>query len=232
MTMHRMIFHKSMTFAAVLLFGTVAAGVYETDFGEGKWDPSEWQMVKTSRSGYIGQWIQHRDKLVNKVPDGTDPKNFTTSACDTFTSMLLKKDFSGDVTVELVCGFEARMAPGIVISALPLRPGEKSVAELPIHLEIVLYDNGLNVWYHFFENGKQKWHKVVHFMERNVFAPGKPHRVTFRIVTRKGLRFAEVSCGGKTAGGLLPPDFPKTFRIGIVASEGVNFFHSIKITTP
>ena len=215
---------------AVAIFTLFSAYGYETVFARGKWDKNQWQMVKSSRSGYIGQWVQEADRLVNQVPPGTDPKTYHTGATNTFTAMLLKQEFSGDITVELDCGFECRMAPGIIISTLPLRPGEKSVAELPEHLEMVLYDHGLNVWYHFFENGVQKWYKAVHFAEKNVFAPGKTHRVTLKIVTIRGNRFVEVSCGGKKAGGLLPPGFPKTYRVGIVASEGVNFFHSIKIS--
>ena len=66
---------------------------YETEFGQGKWDRDQWQMVKSSRSGYIGEWQQYQDKLVNKVPDGTDPATYITSARNTFTAMLLKEEF-------------------------------------------------------------------------------------------------------------------------------------------
>lgn len=228
-----MFYRFLITAVAVLTaFTTFATGSYEADFGEGKWNKSEWEMVKSSRSGYIGEWVQHKDKLVNKVPAGVDPKTYKTSNSGSVTAMLLKKEYSGDITVELECGFEYRMAPGIIISTVPLRPGEKSVADLPMHLEVILYDHGLNVWYHFFDKDVQKWYKAVHFFEEKVFAPGKPHRLIFRIVTRKGKRFAEVSCNGKSAGGLLPVDFPDKYRVGIVASEGVNFFHSIKVIQP
>ena len=222
---------KFSIIAAVMLTAFAVCG-YETEFGQGKWDRDQWQMVKSSRSGYIGEWQQYQDKLVNKVPDGTDPATYITSARNTFTAMLLKEEFSGDVTVELQCGFEFRMAPGIIISTLPLRPGTGSVAELPRHLEVILYDHGLNVWHHYFENNVQKWYKALSFLEKNAFAPGKTHALIFKIYTRKGLRFMEVACNGKSASALLPPDFPATYRIGIVASEGVNFFRAVKITRP
>ncbi len=225
-------FFKNLSAVTAAIFFFFTAVGNEIDFGRGMWNASDWQMVKSSRSGYIGAWVQHENKLVNKVPAGTDPGTYKTSHRSSFTAMLLKKEFSGEITVELECGFEYRMAPGIIISALPLRPGEKSVANLPRHLEVILYDNGLNVWHHYFENDVQKWYKAIHFLEEKTFAPGKAHRLIFRIVNRNGKRFAEVSCNGKSAGGLLPEDFPDRYRVGIVASEGVNFFRRIKISQP
>lgn len=212
----------------------MAAGaktIYENPLSRGKWSMKEWEMVKSSRSDYIGQWLQLDDRIINRVPEGTDPSTFITSATTTFTAMLYKRSFTGDVTVSVECGFACRMAPGILIAAEPLRSGHK-IGELAEHFEIILYDNGLNVWHHYFENDKQKWIKKHFLLQKGVFAPNKFHKFSVSVITRKGRRFLEVAGNDQVIGYCEPEMFSGSYRVGIVASEGANFFRNIRISVP
>ena len=223
--------HSKILFALTLFLSlcgaTRAETLYETSFADGKWVRDDWKMLKSARSGYLGRWIQREDRIVNFVPPEAD----IHSSWGTFTAMVLKRPFSGDVTITAQCGFEQRMAPGILVVAAP-EPNEPEVPAPGEHFEIILYDNGLNIWHHYFENGTQKWYNLARLRANKLFAPGVPHTLTVRIFSRNGRRFIEVTGDGRTVGAYFPQMFPDHYRIGIVASEGDNFFGSVKISRP
>ncbi|MCI5778667.1 MAG: hypothetical protein MR051_02450 [Lentisphaeria bacterium] len=212
----------------VMLFFLCCAGaepVYETSFARGRWNPAEWKMLKNARSGYVGTWVQRDDRIVNLVPPGAD----IGSSWGTFTGMLLKRTFSGDIVIEAECGFEPRMAPGILIAPAP-PPNEPEVTSLGEFFEVILYDHGFNCWHHYGENGVRKWYNAAKLLEKNLFAPGVAHTLTVKLFRRAGRRFLEVSGGGRTLGVCLPQMFSGDCRIGIAASEGVDFFRNVKIS--
>ncbi len=214
----------------VLSLSAQAAVIYETPLAQGTWSMDDWEMVKSPRSDYRGEWVQHPDMIVNKVPDGTDPATFVTSSTTTFTGMLFKRSFSGDITISMDCKFAYRMAPGILIAAEPLRKnGDRT--ELAEHFEIILYDNGLNIWFHYFENGTPKYVKKSSFLEKGVFTANKFHRLTVKFYTRKGKRFIDVYGGDKLLSAYTA-EITGSFKVGIVGSEGVNSFRNIQISTP
>ena len=98
--------------------------------------------------------------------------------------------------------------------------------------EIILYDHGFNCWHHYGENGVRKFYNAAKLLEKNLFSPGVPHTLTVKLFRRAGRRFLEVSGSGKTLGVCLPQMFSGDCRIGIAASEGVDFFRSVKISRP
>ncbi len=123
--------------------------------------------------------------------------------------------------------FDHRMAPLIVI-APEIGKSAKGEPELREHYEVVLYDEGINIWHHTWENGKPYWYKAE-FLEAKYEAK-KPYTLEVKLETTRKGRIMKVSCDGKTFGYM---DFalPDKYYVGIIACEGRNRFYDFKIET-
>lgn len=108
--------------------------------------------------------------------------------------MLLKQPVTGSVLLATECAFHSRMAPLIVLSR-ELGPVHHE------HLEVVIYDRGINLWHHFYHDGKPSW-KLLSFIELDLEI-GKKHTLsTEMIFTHKG-KFLLMGCNGRTDSGAM-----------------------------
>ena len=137
----------AITLACTL--GTARAGtVFHCSFARGAWDPNRWMLVKSPRWSHFGGWVQKDDCIENETPADAAAKDLLGKrAPETYTSMVLKRTFSGNVVVRSTMEFTDRMAPLIVL-APTLGKAAKGRPEYREHYEVVLYDGGINVWHH------------------------------------------------------------------------------------
>jgi hypothetical protein len=227
---------KKCLFLLVALISLSAIGgekvFYETTFAKGKWNPKDWTMTKCSRFNYVGSWVQHDKFIANVVPKGATDKELQGKyAHRTYTVMTLNKKISGPCTITSTMEFDYRMAPGLIITLAPMAK-IKGQQELRDHLEFILYDEGINMWHHFFENNKQRWRKNFYITDKTSFSKKKPYTVTMKLYNTKRGPFIEVKAGKNVAGYYEPLLFKGEYQIAIVACEGLNRFYDFKVTIP
>jgi len=203
-----------------------AAEVCNCRFTAGQWNPADFTPVKSSRWEYIGSFKQEQNHIVNAVPADADDKTMlNTRAGETYAAMIFNKELTGNHTISVTMSFDYRMAPSIVIAEKP-GSNAKQYPEFRTHYEIVLYDQGLNIWRHWFVDGKQVWKKVA-FLKAKL-EPKKNYTLIVSIQYTGRGPVMTVSAGGHSFG-VLDPELPKSYYAGIVACEGVNRFYDFKI---
>ncbi len=218
-------------------FTTAVAGagetLYETSFTPG-WDRTKWEMVRSWRFDFDGVFLQNGDSIENRVPQDATPREMRNQrAGETYAAMLLKTPFAGAAAMECTMEFTDRMAPGIVIAATPVVNG-KGKLEFREHYEVILYDDGLNVWHHRFVDGRQTWTLAAHLTKHRLFKPDTRYRLAVKIQPQKNGKGAAitVTCNGECFGYTEENFFPGNYRIGIVAGEGINRFYDFKVDRP
>jgi hypothetical protein len=206
--------------------------VYSCTFAEGEWKSEDWLRVKSPRWDYLGGWVQDKGFIRNEIPqDASDQEMLGKRAGETYSSMLYKDKLTTNVTVSATMDFAYRMAPLLVI-APELGKDAKGVNEYREHYEIVLYDEGVNIWHHYYADGKPFWKKVAH----NKFALDKNRKynmtVEIKTVKRQGVtkgKMIVVSVDGEHEFGVLDDPFPDEFYVGITGCEGLNRFYDFEI---
>jgi hypothetical protein len=223
---------KAVNLISILLFlacFAVDAGkvFYECKFSPGKWKANEWVIVKSPRWPYVGKWKQQKDHISNKVPEGVTAHELLHKRADeTYTSMLLKKKFKGNLTISSTMSFDHRMAPLLVITPA-YGKDKKGIPEHREHFEIVLFDKGLNVWHHYYTNGKPHWRKAAYM--RTDFKPGEKYNLTVKLKFTKSGPVMTIVCGGKEFG-YTDDSLPKEYYVGLTACEGINRFYDFKVS--
>ena len=193
-------------------------------FGENAWNPDEWLIVRSPRWTDISHWEQNSDHIANYIPADLRPEDMQMGrdrTGETYISMLLKQPVTGNARMSTVCAFDGRMAPLIVLSR-ELSPVHHE------HLEVVLYDRGLNLWHHFYEDGKPYW-KLVAFLDLDLKAGEKYELTTEILIANKG-KFLIMGCNGKTFGCRIADNWPETYYVGFTACEGKNRFYDFTLT--
>ena len=196
--------------------------LFETSFAKGAWNPADWTLVKTPRSPNAGEWIQKESCIQNKTPEGPTPKELA----DSWTSMVLNRKFSGKITVKSTMDFSERMAPLIVL-APTLGADTNGVPEYREHLEVVLWDMGINIWHHYFENGKPFWKLVAY--ERFTLKPDTRYELTMKYSQDKGDKTLSVLVDGHEFG-YMDNSLPDEFYVGIAGCEGRNRFYDFAVS--
>ena len=202
----------------------VAETAYYYEFKQGSWEPADWQIVRSPRWTDISHWEQHEDHIANYVPADLRPEDMQMGrdrTGETYLSMLYKKPVTGSIRVETTCLFEERMAPLIVFSR-ELTSVHKE------HLEVVLYDRGINLWHHFFKNGKPSW-KLIGFQDIALEA-NKPHHLVAEIRSTIKGKFLYMGVDTPSFGTRLAEDWPDEYFAGITACEGRNRFFDFAIS--
>lgn len=217
---------------------------YSAKFVRGGWKSSDWEMVRSWRFDHDAAFLQLRDCIQNRVPEGVSDKDLQgVKGHPGYAIMLLKQKFTGNTVISCTMEFDYRMAPGIIISSEPAKIGGGKM-ELREHFEVILYDDGLNLWHHYFEKGRpgskdprviksgveQKWRKNNYLLEKKFYKPKTRYELKVSIrYTPKGPQI-EISCGGRTIGSYEPKMFSGSYRIGLVGCEGRNRFYDFKVT--
>ena len=217
---------------------------YDAKFVKGSWKMSDWEMVRSWRFDHDAEFLQLANCIQNRVPEGVSDQELQgKKGAEGYAIMLLKQKFSGNAVISCTMEFDYRMAPGIIISTEPVKYG-KDKLELREHFEVILYDDGLNLWHHYFEKGKpgskdprvkksgveQKWRKNCYLLEKKFYKPKTRYTLTVSVKNTAGGAQMEISCGGRVIGCYLPGMFKGQYRIGLVGCEGRNRFYDFKVT--
>ena len=137
-------------------------------------------------------------------------------------SLMTREKLPLGTKISTTCSFDNFGAPLIVIAEdlILCDDGKLRYGE---YYEIVLYENGVNVWrMHMDENRKVTWHKALG-VEFAVAAMEK-HELT--VETKENYLVIE-ACGHKMT--LRADDLKSEFHVGIDACEGINRFYELTI---
>ena len=196
---------------------------YYTTFAVNQWDPEEWLPVRSPRWQEMSHWLQQEECITNYVPEDLEPEDMQMGrdrTGETYISMLLKRPVTGSAQFSATCAFHSRMAPLIVFS----RELDSVHRE---HLEVVLYDRGVNLWHHFYNNGTPSW-KLLAFMDLDL-PVGEKHLLTAEMIFTPRGKFLIMGCNGSTSGCRIADDWPETYYAGFTGCEGRNSFYDFSI---
>jgi len=208
--------------AAMLLPGAPV----EISFRAGAWKTNDFTVVKSPRLEYVRGFLQEKDCIVNPCPDLPDEEIFKKHGNEVYAATVWKEKIPLGRTVAARMSFDHRMAPLIVI-APELGTDASGRPEFREHWEIVLFDEGLNVWHHHFKDGKPSWHKAA--FVKTPYLPKTVYDLSVKIEkTGKGHRQMTVSCGGTTLG-YADMDLPDSFYAGVIGCEGRNRFYDFRV---
>ena len=220
-----------MISVGVMLAASGFAAV-EVDFARGKWDTNEWTVVKGPRWDYCHGFVQKDGWIENETPDISPEEVFKKCHSTTYSGMVRKEKFHLGEMVSTTTGWDWRMAPLIVIAPELGVSKDGSKLEFREHWEIVVYDQGINVWHHYWtaENGPSHVKAAsVLLPEREYFKANEKHRLSVVMrKNRKGRKEMLCECGGYT---LQYEDdtLPDEFYAGILGCEGRNFFWDFSV---
>ena len=202
--------------------------VVSVDFARGKWNPAEWTVFKSLRFDYAHASVQKDDHIENPCPEGLDDEEiYANHVTEVYASIVRPVRLSGTVEVASTMSFDHLMAPLIVITP-ELDADDQGRPAFKKHYEIVLYNEGINVWHYTYENGNLSWHLAA--FARAPFEPKK--RYELKVTMAKGKREMRmtVECGGVKFG-FEDPELPSSFYAGVTGCEGRNRFYSFSAKT-
>jgi hypothetical protein len=199
-----------------------AAPLYQCTFAKDGWNPADWILVKSPRWDHFGKWVQRDGYVENETPAGATTQDLLGKlAPQTYTSMVLGRKVSGNITVRSTMEFGDRMAPLIVL-APELGKSKEGTPEYREHWEVVIFDQGVNVWHHVFTDGKPSWKKAAYWTFEL-----KPKTKYTLEVAKKGKQLS-VTVDGRTMG-YLEGSLPEDFHVGITGCEGANRFYDLSV---
>ena len=211
----------------VAIIGLLPAVEFSCFFKPDGWSQQDWLPVKTPRWDELGGWQQNGDHLQNRIPEGMTDEQLV-SCHEAYVSMLWKEPIEGNAVISSTMSFDDRYAPAIVLSGelASRETASGAMAEYREHWEIVLYADGLNVWHHEFIDGKPCW-RLAAWLKHPFAARGR-HRLSAKVEFGAKGPMLTVTCDDQTFGCLIP-SFPKTYRAGIMACEGLNRFYDFQV---
>ena len=220
-----------LAFVAIVSVALFARETRRVEFGRGKWDPSHWILVKSPRWSHFGKWVQKDGYIENEVPAGVGAEELQRNrAPETYTSMVWKEPVSGNVVIKAKMSYAYQMAPLLVI-APELGTSAEGIPEYREHWEVVLYEKGLNVWHHEYQDGKPFWHLEARAAGK--FEKDKVYELTVSIVfSQKGSRapcMITVAANGIELSYREQYLKPGKYYVGITGCEGVNKFYDFTV---
>ena len=125
------------------------------DFADGRWRREDFWEVKSPRWPTHGTWVQLPDAIANAIPSspGAPAKGRLHYGHECYASLVWKTPVEGPVEISSTMRFDVRMAPLLVI-APELADAPGGLKEFREHWEVVLYDQGVNIWHHEYRDGK------------------------------------------------------------------------------
>ena len=195
---------------------------FKCDFTPGSWRQDDFLVTRSPRWDYSSSWVQKDDCITNSLPADMGSEDARTRRIgETYISMLYKQPLCGNIQVETACSFAYRMAPLIVLS-------RELTPVLHEHLEIVLYDRGINIWHHFFNNNKPSW-KLLAFQDIDLL-PNQQYRLIAELHCTKKGKFLYTGLNTTGFGCRLSDDWPDECYAGITACEGRNRFYNFAVS--
>ena len=114
-------------------------------------------VAKSSRWSYAHGFVQESDHLVNPSGAWSDEELYRDHVTEVYASMLLKRKLEGKCRIASTMSFDHLMAPLIVIAPEMGTSADGLHPEFRRHHEVVLYNEGINVWRYDWIDGKAKW---------------------------------------------------------------------------
>jgi len=183
------------------------------NFTKGNWE-NHFEYAYTKRFPFKPRFIQEEDCIVN----GTNPE--MTDGFD-YTTIMTKKLYGAGTKIWFVSSFEEYGAPLITLTDKLARDsyGDLSYGEC---YEVILWENGINIWNLYEEDGVVKPKKLM--ASAFNLEPGKKHELYLELMD-KSIR---VVVGDKDC--LLRIDnLPERVYIGITGCENINRLYNVKI---
>ncbi len=202
------------------------AVLYECRFTPDGWKPADWVFGKIPNWEPGVKWKQEAECIRNDTPAGVTPEELQGKrVADSRVSMVTREPVEGDVTITSTMEFQPEMAPLIVITPTLSDSNEAGLKQYEGAFEIVLYNKGVNVWQHFWEDGKARYELAAYAR----FPLAANTRYTLEV--RKKGKDVRVTVGEHSFG-FLCKAMPDRFYAGITACEGINRFYDFRITRP
>ena len=203
----------------------------DVSFARGRWNPSEWLKFKSLRFDYAHEFVQLDDCIVNPSDSAwSDEELYAQHVTEVYASIVHPQKLSGStIDVSATMSFDHLMAPLIVLTP-ELDVDDKGRHAFKKHYEVVLYNEGLNVWHYTYEGGKLSWHLAA--FARAPFEPRRKYELKVnmaKVAGRDEMRMT-VECGGVKFG-FEDPDLPEGFYAGVTGCEGRNRFYDFKART-
>lgn len=188
------------------------------NFSDGLWNPDEWRYVTTALHPDVTPFSQDACSISNTYYDEEENK-------PQYISMLYKDELMANFTVSTKCSFKSYGAPIIVISDEP-EVMENGTLRYGLHIEVVLYQNGINLWH---IDGKNN---IIDQIVREEF-PVEANcirKMTVNIDLDKN--WIIVKLDGEKGRHIIPwpklSEFKK-FYAGITACEGIDSFYDFEV---
>lgn len=234
----------ALIFAAVIMsFLTLQEGradepeeremIYSTSFAKGEWDRDDWVQVKSARWDAKHGWVQHDGYIENKRPEDA-PDDRLLGGSRTYASMVLRErvDTAGGVKVRSTMEFHYEQAPQIVIAA-DLGECEKGRNEHREHYEVVLFDQGVNIWHHTYEDAEAKFRLVA--FSRFDLENQTPYTMSVMLDRTRSDhedpeagRLMTVEVEGQTFA-YFSPHLPTEVYVGIIGCYSANRFYDFSV---
>ena len=202
------------------------------DFAEGKWDRGEFFEARNDDWNRGAPIVQMPDCVMNaNDPVWTDEDLFKNHQADVYSSLILTNRFRGDITFSSTMSFDHRMAPSLVIAGefATDAQGRKSFRDI---YEIVLFEDGLNVWRHRRPNGgKSEIEKVTY--TAHVFKKKTPYELKV-VLSRKKAYGGRLTTDIRVAAdgvevGFRDETVPAVYSVGLIGSEGRCRFYDLTV---
>ena len=204
-------------------------------FARGKWDPSEWMVFKSLRFDYAHGFDQMDDHIVNPSdPSWSDEELYAKHVTEVYASIVHPQRLVGN-TIELssTMSFDHLMAPIIVLTP-ELDVDDKGRHAFKKHYEVVLYNEGINVWHYSYDAAKPeeerlRWHLAA--FARAPFSPKTKYELKVTMSKVEGREVRMFVEGGNVKVGFEDADLPESFYAGVTGCEGRNRFYDFKART-
>jgi hypothetical protein len=201
--------------------GGATSPIYSCTFQPGGWQRADWLRVKNPMGEHFGDWVQQPQCITNEVPAGTTAENFRGNLADSYSSMVYKEKVTGNVTITSTMAFAGEMAPLIVL-APDLPENAKGQKEYREHFEVVIFNQGVNIWRYLVKDGKLVFRKAA-------FASFRLEKdVKYPLQVSKVDKTLTVSIAGHSFG-YFDDALPDTCYVGITGCEGLNRFYDFAV---
>ncbi|HEY3396971.1 MAG TPA: hypothetical protein VGM19_04855 [Armatimonadota bacterium] len=196
---------------------------YAVTFTPGGWNPAEWIVAKSTQVNRLGHWLQQPDCIVNETPaDATVAELEGARWPETYSSMVYHRPVPVGTTITATMAFTSKQAPLIVLSP-EIGVDAAGRPEYRNHFEIVLWNEGVNVWRHSYNEGKPSY-VLAAFAK---FPLVKDTKYTLVVQTQPGEM--TISVDGHVFG-YHEEHLPATFYAGITGDEGLNRFYDFALS--
>lgn len=200
------------------------------DFARGKWNPADWVAFKSLRFDYCHGFVQKDDHIENPCPEGvSDEALYAKHVTEVYASQVFSRRLVGStIEVASTMRFDHLMAPLIVLTP-ELDVDDTGRHAFKKHYEVVLYNEGINVWHYDYDAVRGlSWHLAA--FARAPFEAKRPYELKVALAKGKREMRMTVSCGGVTFG-FEDPELPESFYAGVTGCEGRNRFYDFTART-